>query len=165
MQSMSAKLDTIDIRLLNAIQSNNQLGAEKLAQIVPLSPSAIMRRLRRLRAEGIIAYEAAVLSKDVLRARLSVFINIQLERHQTAATRKLHASLLKRREIQLCADVTGSVDILVLVTVRSIDELNKLTEDLLESNPAVHRYEISFVKAFHKRSFAVTLEDTDSLAG
>lgn len=165
MQAMSTALDTIDIRLLNAIQSNNQLGAEELARIVPLSPSAIMRRLRRLRAEGIIAYEAAVLSKDVLRGRLSAFINIQLERHQAAATRRLLSGLLKRREIQLCADVTGSVDILLLVTIRSIDDLNKLTEDLLESNPAVHRYEISFVKTFHKRSFAVPLEDTDRVVG
>lgn len=54
------------------------------------------------------------------------------------------------------------MDILLLVTVRSMDELNRLTEDLLESNPAVHRFEISFAKTFHKRTFAVPLEDTDN---
>lgn len=162
---MRTNLDAIDIRLLNAIQSDNQLSAEKLAEIVPLSPSAIMRRLRRLRTEGVIAYEAAVLSREVLRGRLSAFINIQLERHQAAATRKLLAGLLKCREIQLCAEITGSVDILLLVTVRSMDDLNRLTEDLLESNPAVRRFEISFAKTFHKRTFAVPLEDADNSAG
>ena len=161
MQSMSIKLDKIDIELLNAIQSDNQVGAEKLAEIVPLSPSAIMRRLRRLRADGVIAYEAAVLSKEILRGRLSAFISVQLERHQAAASRKFLSGLLKCREIQLCAEVTGSVDFLLLGTVRSFDDLNKLTADLLESNPAVHRYEISFAKAFHKRTFAVPMEDAD----
>jgi Lrp/AsnC family leucine-responsive transcriptional regulator len=162
---MGTKLDKIDIQLLNAIQADNQLGADKLAEIVPLSPSAITRRLRRLRAAGVIAYEAAVLSKDFLRGRLSAFINVQLERHQAGATQKLLAGLLKCREIQMCAEVTGSVDILLLVTVRSIDELNRLTEDLLESNPAVHRYEVSFAKNFHKRTFAAPLEETDLVVG
>jgi DNA-binding Lrp family transcriptional regulator len=158
---MRAKLDSIDIRLLNAIQADNQLSAEKLTEIVPLSPSAIMRRLRRLRAEGVIAYEAAVLARDVLRGRLSAFINVQLERTQTVAKRKLLASLLKCPEIQLCAEVTGSMDILLLVTVRSMDDLNRLVEDLLEGNPAVHRLEISFAKTFHKATFAVPLEEAD----
>jgi Lrp/AsnC family transcriptional regulator, leucine-responsive regulatory protein len=162
---MRAKLDKMDVRLLNAIQSNNQLSAEILAEAVPLSPSAIMRRLRRLRTDGVIAYEAAVLSRDVLHGRLSAFINVQLERHQTAATRKLLSGLLKSPEIQLCAEVTGSVDILLLVTVRSMDDLNRLTQDLLESNPAVHRYEISFAKTLHKRTFAVPLEDADCIVG
>jgi DNA-binding Lrp family transcriptional regulator len=162
---MSTKLDKIDIQLLNAIQTDNQLGADKLAETVPLSPSAITRRLRRLRADGVIAHEAAVLSKEVLRGRLSAFINIQLERHQTGARQKLLSGLLKCPEIQMCAEITGSVDVLLMVTVRSIDDLNQLTEDLLESNPAVHRYEISFAKNFHKRTFAVPLEETDSVVG
>jgi Lrp/AsnC family leucine-responsive transcriptional regulator len=159
---MRTKLDSIDVRLLNAIQSNNQLSAEMLAEIVPLSPSAIMRRLRRLRSDGVIAYEAAVLSREVVRSRLSAFIQVQLERHQLAAKRKLLSSLLKCPEIQMCADVTGSVDILLLVTVRSMDALNKLTDDLLEGNSAVHRFEISFAKNFYKATFAVPLDDTDS---
>ena len=156
---MGAKLDNIDIRLLNALQADNQLAAEKLAELVPLSPSAIMRRLRRLRTEGFIAYEAAVLSRELLRGRLSAFVNIQLERHQAVATRKLLASLLKCPEVQLCAEITGSVDILLLITIKSMDDLNRFTEDFLESNPAVRRYEVSFAKTFHKMTLAVPLED------
>jgi hypothetical protein len=53
-----------------------------LAAIGRLSPAAI---LRRLRADGVIADEAAVLSKDVLSGWLAAFINAQLERHQAAA--------------------------------------------------------------------------------
>jgi Lrp/AsnC family leucine-responsive transcriptional regulator len=159
---MGKKLDLIDIRLLNAVQANNQLSAEALAEIVPLSPSAVMRRLRGLRADGVIAYEAAVLSREALPSRLSAFINVQLERTQTVAKRKLLSSLLKCPEIQMCAEVTGAVDILLLVTIRSMDDLNRLVEDLLEGNSAVHRLEISFAKTFHKATFSVPLGDADA---
>ena len=48
-------LDRFDIALLNLVQRDDAQTAEGLAEKVPLSPSAIARRLRRLRAEGIIA--------------------------------------------------------------------------------------------------------------
>ena len=45
-------LDRFDISLLNLIQRDDGQTADALAEKVALSPSAIARRLRRLRSEG-----------------------------------------------------------------------------------------------------------------
>ena len=75
------RLDALDIRILNALQADNRVTAEALARTLPLSPSAITRRLQRLRAGGVIAAEAAVLSETVTAGRISALILVQLERH------------------------------------------------------------------------------------
>jgi Lrp/AsnC family leucine-responsive transcriptional regulator len=63
------RLDALDIQILNAIQADNRLTAEALSERLPLSPSAITRRLQRLRSEGAIAAEAAVLSEALTAGR------------------------------------------------------------------------------------------------
>ena len=47
---LGKSLDALDIRLLDCLQQDNLLTADALAERVGLSPSAIARRLRRLRA-------------------------------------------------------------------------------------------------------------------
>lgn len=55
------KLDRHDRRLLNLVRQDASLSAEPLAERVALSPTAIQRRLTRLREDGVIVRETAVL--------------------------------------------------------------------------------------------------------
>ena len=48
-------LDQFDLALLNEVQRDDARTADALGESLPLSPSAIARRLRRLRYEGFIA--------------------------------------------------------------------------------------------------------------
>jgi Lrp/AsnC family transcriptional regulator, leucine-responsive regulatory protein len=59
---MERSLDRFDIALLNKLQEDNLSTAEMLTEAVPLSPSAITRRIRRLREEGFIAADVAILT-------------------------------------------------------------------------------------------------------
>ena len=54
------ELDRFDRQLLNLVQEDAGQTADRLAEQVALSPSAIQRRLRRLREHGVIARDAAV---------------------------------------------------------------------------------------------------------
>ena len=50
------ELDRFDRQLLNLVQADSGQTAERLAEQVELSPSAIQRRLRRLREEEPVAW-------------------------------------------------------------------------------------------------------------
>ena len=52
-------LDRLDRQLLNLVQADSAQTAEQLAEHVGLSPSAIQRRLKRLREQGVIARDVA----------------------------------------------------------------------------------------------------------
>ena len=53
-------LDRFDRQLLNLVQEDSGQTAERLAEQVGLSPSAIQRRLKRLREEGVLARRFAL---------------------------------------------------------------------------------------------------------
>ncbi|WP_394845249.1 winged helix-turn-helix transcriptional regulator [Pendulispora brunnea] len=70
-EAPAVKLDRFDRQLLNLVQEDATQTAERLAEKVGLSPSAIQRRLRRMREEGVIVRDCAVL--DPKKARRPTF--------------------------------------------------------------------------------------------
>jgi len=140
-------LDRFDLDLLNLVQRDDGRTAEQLAQDVPLSPSAIARRLRRLRADGWIARTIALLSPKLTNKSLRAIVLIQLNEHadlerKSALERRLNGA----SEVQLVLEIAGPHDILALIDCASMADFNACADELLVSSPAVRRYETHFVK-------------------
>ena len=70
------ELDGFDRKLLRAVQADNQLNAEALGEAVGLSPSACLRRLRRLREAGVIEAEIAVVAPETLGRALMMVVEV-----------------------------------------------------------------------------------------
>ena len=140
-------LDRFDMALLDAVQSDDSRTALELAREVPLSPSAIARRLRRLRADGWIQRTIALLSPRLLSRRLRAIVFIQLNEH---ADRKGIAALINRllteEQVQLAYEISGIHDIILVVDCADMAEYNRLAEEIIATDPTVRRYETSFVK-------------------
>jgi DNA-binding Lrp family transcriptional regulator len=157
---MSAMRDTMDLRILERLQVNALLTADELAAELPLSASAIARRIRKLRETGVIAGDVAVLS-DSVGPFLSAFIHIQLDRHALAAVEALRRRLTASPHVQLYMEISGAFDLVLLVTVTGMEAFNEFADAQLAGDPVVRRYETSFVKRKRKFSLALPLE-TDS---
>jgi Lrp/AsnC family leucine-responsive transcriptional regulator len=155
----AAMLDRFDLQLLNVIQRDDSRTADSLASEVPLSPSAIARRLRRLRSEGWIARTVALLSRKLTDRRLRALVFIELAEH---ADLKGKASLEDRLrsvdQVQFCYETTGGSDILALFDCASMSEFNALCDGVLVADPTVRRYQTSFIKREVKFAPFVALE-------
>ena len=155
--------DSFDLSLLNAMQENADRTAEDLAEIVALSPSAIARRLRRLRETGAIAATISLLPAAVVDRRLRALISIQLHDHAPAGgLAELRQRLHSLDEVQLCLEVSGSDDMVLLVACRDMSEFNAFADAELGSSPVVRRYETSFVKKEIKNRPFVRLDERDA---
>jgi Lrp/AsnC family transcriptional regulator, leucine-responsive regulatory protein len=154
--------DSFDLHLLNALQENADQTAEQLAELVALSPSAIARRLRRLREVGAIDRTVALLSAKMADKRLRALVSLQLHDHAPAAglaELKVRFQLLD--EIQLCLEVSGTDDMVLLVACRDMAEFNAFADAELAASPVVRRYETSFVKKEVKYRPMVRLDERD----
>lgn len=60
--------------------------------------------------------------------------------------------------VQLCLDISGMFDILLLAAAADMDDYNAFTHAMLEEHPAVRRFETSFVKKRVKATLAVPLD-------
>ena len=133
--------------LLNVVQRDDSRTADQLAERVPLSPSAIARRLRRLRGEGWIARTIGLLSTRLTERRLRALVFIELAEHadlrgKTALQQRLRSA----DEVQFCYETTGDCDLLALIDCASMSDFNALCDSVLTADPTVRRYETSFVK-------------------
>ena len=148
--------DATDLRLLMALQHDASRTADALAAEVALSPSAIARRIRCLRETGIIDRDVAVLSDQAVRF-LSVFVDVQLDRHLLSEVEALIRRLQARDEVQLLMMISGAFDLTLLVAVPDMDAFNLFVDTMLGSDRVVRRYESRFVKKRRKFSTALPL--------
>jgi Lrp/AsnC family leucine-responsive transcriptional regulator len=153
---LAGKLDRLDIRLLACLQENNLQTADALAEQVGRSPSAIARRLRRLRAGGAIAAETAVVSEEAAECPLSAVVNVQFERHAAQEIGQFRRRICASPNVQLCLDLAGAFDLLLLVVARDMDAYNDFAAAL--EQPPVRRFETTFVKKRVKATLAVPLD-------
>ena len=154
---MAYALDRLDVQILSALQENNQATAQALADRVPLSPSAILRRIRQYREDGLIAADVSIIEPAQLGERISVIFMVQLELHSPQAVADFRAHLCKSPHIQVCMEISGAFDISCIAIFRNMDEFNTFSDALIAAHPAVRRYEANFVKKRAKFTTAIPL--------
>jgi len=160
--SIVAMLDRFDRLLLNIVQRDDSRTADSLAREVPLSASAIARRLRRLRGEGWIDRTIALLGPRLTRNRLRAFVTIQLSEHADRAGKiALEQRLLGSGAVQFCHEIAGPHDYVALFDCASIAEFNDAADSLLGASAAVRRYESHIVKRDVKFDLFVDLREID----
>ena len=155
-------LDRFDLALLDLVQRDDSRTADSLAGDVPLSPSAIARRLRRLRSDGWIARTIALVSPRLTGRRLRAIVTIQLGEHadlkgKAALERRLNTA----SEVQFCYEITGPNDLLALIDCESMSAFNDFADRILTADPTVRRYETHFVKREVKFAPFVELAGSD----
>lgn len=151
--------DPLDLELLACLQEDALQTAEALAERVGRSPSAVARRVRRLRASGAIAAEVAILADDVVGHPLFAVVHVQLERHARQAADLLRRRLTASPNVQLCLDVAGAFDLVLLVVARDMHAYNMFADAAFEEDAAVRRFETTFVKRRTKATLVLPLEE------
>lgn len=77
------KLDEIDYRMLEVLQTDGRIHVLELADRVGLSPTPCSRRLRRLESEGIIAKYYAAVNPKTIGLDVMAFVSVRV-RHSAA---------------------------------------------------------------------------------
>ena len=152
-------MDSFDVKILNIIQRDNRLPAEKIADQVGLSPSAVQRRLKRLREEGIIEADVAIISPEAIGRTLTAIIGVIIdkERPLSLALAEFKNLMLNTPEVMQCYDVTGESDFIVVITAKDMQEYEIISRRLFMENPNVRRYKTSIVVRRVKSGLMVPL--------
>lgn len=115
-------LDAFDHRLLGRVRKNNLEPARVTAEAVGLSESAVLRRLRRLRAEKVIVADVAVVDPARVEPRIVLHVLVEMNTQDRKMMTAFQAAMRASPEVQGCWDVTGETDYMLTVAVRSMAE-------------------------------------------
>ena len=143
------ELDAIDRRILRALQADGRIIYDALAAQVSLSPSATLRRVKRLEESGVIAGYVALVSPERVGLSLTAYLNVRLEKHSEVNKRTpmdlFRASVLTWPEVVECAALTGEMDFLLRVVVQDMAHYSRFIMDTLLKHPSVQDCKTSFV--------------------
>jgi len=132
-------LDRMDIKILQALQSEGRLTNQTLAQRVALSPSACLARVRRLEAAGIISGYHAHISVELVRSTLCILAEISLKRHNSTEFTRFERVVGSMPEIVEAAQVSGQYDYLIKVVVPDIRAWRELARVLQDGEAGVEK--------------------------
>ncbi|RJF90483.1 Lrp/AsnC family transcriptional regulator [Sphingomonas cavernae] len=152
-----AALDSFDRKLLTIVQHDADLTAEALGERVGLSASAVLRRLKRLRAEGVIVASIALVDPARVGKPTSFIVALEIERERPELVARLRKWLAEEAQIQQVYYVTGSADFILIVTAPDVEAFDALMSRLMVDNPNVRRFTTNVALGVGKRSLFVPI--------
>jgi DNA-binding Lrp family transcriptional regulator len=138
------KLDRIDLKILSELQKNGRITNVELAELVNLSPSPCLMRVKKLQAEGYITGYLAKVDVAKLGQTLTVFTEITLKNHRQTDFARFLATVDKIEEIMECHLVSGGYDYLMKFVTSGIVEYQTIMERLIDMDIGIDKY-FSFV--------------------
>jgi DNA-binding Lrp family transcriptional regulator len=132
-------LDRIDRAILRALQRDASISNVALAAKVNLSPPACLRRVERLKAEGVIQSVVALLNPRALEAGTLVMIGVVLDRSTPDSFTDFEKAAQKVSGCLECHVVTGEFDYFMLVRTKDNDSYNRLHAEQLLYLPGVRQ--------------------------
>ncbi|MFZ1906700.1 MAG: Lrp/AsnC family transcriptional regulator [Steroidobacteraceae bacterium] len=134
-------MDQFDHGLLDRMQRNNLTPARELAEQVGLSESAVLRRLRRLRATGVIVADVSIVQPASLGRPLTAVVLVSLVREGRAQIEDFTARLRSRPEVANAWYVTGVADFVVLLNLADMAEYEAFINEVFLSDPNIGKFE------------------------
>jgi Lrp/AsnC family transcriptional regulator, leucine-responsive regulatory protein len=132
-------LDKLDRHILRTLQMDGRSTYDVIADAVGLSPSAVLRRVRRLEDAGVIDRYVALVKPEAVGLGLTAYVSVRLEKHADSG---------KRNPMdQFRASVQGwaEVDYQLRLVVADMPAYSRFMMETLLKHPSVQDCKTSFV--------------------
>ena len=143
----NALLDDQDLKLLALLQHDASLSNQALAERCNISPATCHRRVKRLREEGFIESQVAILSPqrmaDALGWGITALVEISLDVQTHEALDAFEKRAVAAHEVQQCWRVSPGPDFVLVVQLADMPAYHAFTQRLLTQDANVRN-----VKAF-----------------
>ena len=138
-------IDSMDRRLLRAVQADGRAAVTGLAETLGLSATPCLRRLKRLEEAGIITGYRAEIEPRRIGLHVQAFVQVSLTSHEERLVDAFHRALAARPEVVAAYAMSGEMDYLLHILVRDLDAYGEFAMKALLRMPGVKETRSSFV--------------------
>lgn len=150
-------LSSFDIRILEQIQRDATLSTTELAEKVGLSQSPCWRRLQRLRDDGYIKSQVAILDRKKFGESLVIFATLKM----SALSEEKRADFMRKIEITPeildCYTIFGERDIMMKIIAKSMEWYQQFIFKVILKLPGVADVQSTVTLADLKESTAIPI--------
>ena len=138
-------LDALDRAILGALLDDGRRSQVDLAERVPLSPTAIARRIRALEEAGVIEGYQARIDRRALGLGMTIVLHISLRAQSEEDLTAFEKAIAAAPSVVSCQLMSGEDDYLVTVLARDLADYERIHKEQLARLPGVARLKSSFV--------------------
>ena len=124
---MPAGLDRIDLKILDRLQTDASESSSEIAERVGLSQSPCWRRMQRLKDEGYVREQVAVLDREKLGESMYIFAQLKMSRLNDDDRDRFVSAIQHIPEITEAYTLFGEKDVLLKVLAPNIDWYQRFT--------------------------------------
>lgn len=134
---MAAELDSLDRKILAVLQVDSSKPTTEIAELVGLSQAPCWRRIQRLKQEGYIRGEVALLDRRKVGLNTQVFAQVKLTATGRSNVNAFADAIRGFPEVLDCFVLMGSVDFMLRVVAKDIDAYERFFFEKLSQVPGV----------------------------
>ena len=123
--SQPTRLDDIDLKILSELQKDGRIRINELASRVGLSLPPCLRRVRSLRARGVIKAIRATIDEKVLGYEVVSFVSIQLASQAKATLEAFEASIAALPLVLQSWRISGEADFLLKCIAPDVEGMHQ----------------------------------------
>ncbi|MCK5210486.1 MAG: Lrp/AsnC family transcriptional regulator [Cyclobacteriaceae bacterium] len=124
--SHTHKIDDIDKKILEILQSRAKITNAKLSEEIGLSPAPTLERVKKLEQMGIITSYHAKLNIEKIGLGVTTFVLATLNGHNRVNIEGFVTEIEKIPEVVECHHITGAGDFILKVVAKNIASYQKL---------------------------------------
>ena len=121
-------MDQIDIKILRCLSKDARINASQISPKVNLSISAVIERMKKMEASGLIRGYTAVIDEKLAGFSVQAMISIRLEHPKF--NRAFNQQMCNHECVMECFYITGDFDYIARIGVSSTEELTKVLQDI-----------------------------------
>ena len=116
---MGAQLDELDRKILGELQTDADQSLDEIAGKVGSSKTPVWNRIRRMREEGVILRQTAVLDPEELGLEACFFVLIRTSEHELGWEKRFLDVVRRRPEVLEAHRLAGDIDYILKVWVKN----------------------------------------------
>lgn len=144
-ENLLASFDQTDFRILREVTRDGRLSDVALGEQVHLSSTAAARRRKILEDRGAIAGYSANIDLEALGFGIVVLVTIELASQAEQVLLEFEAAVVRCPSMTFCSFVSGDIDFLMILHVRSFSDYDRVYRSELSKLPHVAKIRSSFV--------------------
>jgi len=137
------EIDQLDRRILVLLQQDNRKSNVELAAEVGLSPPACLKRVKRLRDNGVIYADVSLINPELAGNKMTLMVSVEMERDRQDIYQAFRRSILQAAEVTQCYQITGSYDFVLLISVPDIQAFEAFVERVLHTDLNIRKFHTS----------------------
>jgi Lrp/AsnC family transcriptional regulator, cysteine-sensing transcriptional activator len=146
-------IDDADRRILRELQRDSSRPVAQIADLVGLSHAACWRRMQRLRGEGYVEREVAVLGRSKIGWELEVFVFVKVSAQGRANIEEVRRWITDHEQVVGTYVLMGNVDMMLHVVARNIRDYRQFFTEHLAASP--------YLSEINSMSVMATLKEAD----